>query len=98
MKDVSKTELIELVAAVSLRLSGFIYAIGAFRYLYQLSEYIGRHSESIRHFPDDNVIKSYIMDIAYDALIAMIMFLLTVPLARLLCRGVLPRLELKPSD
>ena len=37
MKDMNREELIELVAAASLRITAFIYAIIAFRNIYHLS-------------------------------------------------------------
>jgi uncharacterized protein YggT (Ycf19 family) len=98
MKDMTKTELIELVAGVSLRISAFIYAIAAFRYLYQFSYYLSQNSDpAIRTFTNPTI-RNYIRDISFDALISVVMFLLTVPLARLLCRGLLLQLEAKPLE
>jgi hypothetical protein len=92
MKDMNRDELIELVASVSLRLYGFDFAINAFLHLFHLRHYLSMPPAS------SYAVNSYIEDIAFDAVMTLVMFFLTVPLARLLCRGVSHALELKPLN
>jgi hypothetical protein len=100
MQDMSRDELIELVAAVSLRVFAFDYAIGAFRHIYHFTLYLSHSSTPLTRtvITDSYTINSYVMDIGYDTLMSAVMFLLTVPLARLLCRGLSEMLELKPVE
>ena len=82
MKDMNRDELIELVATVTLRIYAFDYAINAFRHVFHLQHYLSV-------IPTSNyTITGYVEDIAYDTLLSAVFFLLTAPLARLLCRGL----------
>jgi hypothetical protein len=93
IKDMNRDELMELVAAVSLRISAFIYAIVAFRIIYHLSLYVSQGGN-----PHGTTANDYYMDILFYTLIAAVMFILTIPLARLLCRGLSHALEPKSVE
>jgi hypothetical protein len=93
MKDMNRTDLVELVAAVFLRIFAFSYAIEALRYAYHLARFLTHDAG-----PNGTYVASgYFMDIAYNVLMAAAMFFLSLPLARLLCRG-LYAVEVKPAD
>jgi hypothetical protein len=94
MKDMNRTELIELVATVSLRVLGFDFAVSTVRHLFHFSHF----TSEFRNLTDHYTIKTFIMDISFDGLMAIVLFLLTVPLARLLCRGLSHALDLKPQE
>jgi hypothetical protein len=93
MQNMNRDELIELVSAVFLRVYAFDFALGAFRNVYHLSLYLN-HSGT----PNGYTANGYYMDIAFDTLISVVTFLKTVPLARLICRGLSHAFELKPSE
>jgi len=99
-EDMNRDELIELVAAVSLRISAFIYVIAAFRNVYHLLNYMNhdRKFGTLIAITDSSIGNDYLMDIAFDGILALVIFLLTVPLSRLLCRGLSHALEQKPSE
>ena len=96
MKDMNREELIELIAVVSLRVLAFDFALGAFRYLFHFSHYMSP-DDATKTMPRLNsyTAKGYVMDIAYDTVMTVVLFILTVPLARLLCRGIASALEQK---
>src|SRR5260221_4416863 len=100
MKDMTKDEMIELVAAVSLRIYGFAFAIAAFGLVCHLSLYLNHNSTTLTRtaIASSNTINGYIMDIAFNTLMSAVAFLLTVPLARLLCRGLSHALKQKPLE
>jgi len=93
MKEMNSDELIELVAAVSLRIYAFGFALGAFGNVYHLSLYLN-HSGT----PNGYTANGYYMDIAFDTLMSVVTFLLTVSLAKFICRGLSLALDQKPSE
>jgi hypothetical protein len=99
MKDMNRDELIEVIAAVSFRVTGLVYAFAAFYDLFHLlSDRTYFESEGRTPSPYDlHILQLYTMDALYHALLATLMFILTVPLARLVCRGLSLALDLKPS-
>jgi ABC-type glucose/galactose transport system permease subunit len=100
MKDMNRAELIELVAAASLRIYAFVYTMGAFRDLYHFLRYLNHDNSPLAKIApvSSYLANGYIMEIAFDTLTSAVIFLLAVPLARLLCRGLSHALEPKPSE
>jgi hypothetical protein len=98
--EMKRDELIELLAAVSLRIFAFDYAVSAFRHIYHFSSYLSRiHGFSVRTMVTaDSTVNGYVMDIGYDVIMSAVMFLLTVPLARLICRGLSQALDFVPPN
>jgi len=96
--ELTMGEGIELVAAVCLRVAGFSYAARAFFYLFHLKSYWDFHQNGFQTFFSNSTVQSYLTDILYEVTLAAITFLLTVPLARLLTRGLLPLLQPLPKE
>jgi hypothetical protein len=93
MKDMNRTDLVELVAAVFLRIFAFSYAIEALRYTYHLARLLSHDLGPNGTY----VVSGYFMDIVYNLLMGAAMFFLSLPLARFLCRGLYP-VEAEPTD
>lgn len=97
MKDMNRDELIELVAAVSLRIWGFIYALDALRSIYHWEilnanmRLVGTASDS-----QGDTLRAYLGDFYFYLVISVVIFLLSGFLARFLCIGLSHALEPKP--
>jgi len=104
MKDMDRTEVIELVAAVSFRVLAFTYALYALQnfvtstWSYYMSSYLFQqlsNSQLVNHYPFAFCIGQF-LDFLLEMAKSIIFFLLAVPLARLVTRGLSQALELKP--
>ncbi len=103
LKDMNQTELIELVAAVSLRVIGFTYTITALRgaiagllMSYSISQIpVTAHSTYTGHLA---LYASIGEQIVVDTGIALVCFLIKVPLARLITYGLTQVLASKPTE
>ncbi len=94
MKDMHVNELltrrlIELLATVSFRIIGFQFVLLTFHYLCLLE--LDRSYLANSDLPTSyqkHSIQAYVTEITFHALTAVIMFVLSGPLARLICRGM----------
>jgi hypothetical protein len=95
--ELSRKELIELVASTFLRVTGFTYLFSAFSNLWHLEADVAyiRDTRKIPDAYDLHLHQLLIMDIIYNLAIAGLMMLLPVALARLTCRGLDAALESK---
>jgi len=105
MKDMNRDELMVLVAAVSLRVLAFTYALYALQELvtstwsYYMSSYLFQqlnNSQHVDHYPYAFYIGQF-LEFVLEMAKSIIFFLLAVPLARLVTRGLSRTLELKLS-
>ena len=90
LTELTRKELIELIAATLFRVTGFTYILSAFSNLWHLESDIA-YVREVHHVPtpyDNHLHQLLIMDIIYNLTIAAIMCLLSVALGRLVCRGL----------
>ena len=95
LNELTKNDLMELMAAVSFRVAGFFYGVQTFYYIYHFNLYIGSSENKGTFSFNSHTSQSYFMDILFHTLMTGVMFLLSVPLAKLVCRGLSEALELK---
>lgn len=93
MKDMNTAELIELVATVSVRVIGFDRLLTALYFLNHLSHYLSQVPSTSSY-----TVNGYLLDIFLNAIEAIVMLTLTIPLARLLTRGLATSLALKSNS
>jgi hypothetical protein len=103
MNGMTKSELIEVVAAVSFRVLGLTYAIGVLQGIvsglassYLNTFYLGNHSQ----LPNDyyfTTCATIVLNTVPDMVLAIVFYRFAVSLARLVTRGLLTALELKPA-
>jgi len=103
VREMTADELMQMIGAVSLRISALIYAISATRELFYLVHHIDSIQTAVAHRQtlDSYTSQYYAIAIGFDLLIAVVLFSLSVQLSRFLCRGLLEALSLtgaiKPS-
>jgi hypothetical protein len=106
MKDMNRDELIELVAAVSLRVLAFTYAFFALQDLATstwscyMNSYLFQelsNSQHVNHYPFAFYIGQF-LEFLLEIAKSIIFFVLAVPLARLVTRGLSHALEPKLSE
>jgi hypothetical protein len=105
MKEMNRTELIELVAAVSLRVLAFTYALAALERLvtsacyFYVNNNFPQHasgSQQANHYSFVFLVGPFLVFVLEMAQ-SLIFYLLAVPLARLVTRGLSHSLEPKPA-
>ena len=99
MKDMNRDEIIELVATVSFRIWGFIYALEALRSIYQW-ELLNANMEEVRAANDyqRDILHFYLGDFYFYFVTSVILFLLSVFLPRFHCCGLSLAMDMKPSE
>jgi hypothetical protein len=98
MSELSTKEAIELVAATLFRVWGFVYSLDAFSELWHLKSYY-EYASAKPPFTiyDRHMFSNYSFDALYDGVVALLMFSLSVGLARLVTRGLLFSLQKDPN-
>lgn len=98
LNELTTSKLMEVIAAVLFRVTGFFYCIQTFYYIYHFELYMGS-SESKGTFSfGSHTSQGYLMDILFHVLMAGVMLLLSAPLAKLVCRGLSQTLAPKPAN
>jgi hypothetical protein len=104
MKDTTKAELIEAVAAAVFRVQALLTLFGAFRGLGNVafSVYVLETMPSLSPGSDwskfiHRSVTSFVGTFVCELFVAAILFFLAVPLARFISRGLAPALEPKLS-
>jgi hypothetical protein len=99
LAELTTTEAIKLIAATSFRVSGFIAAINAFSCAWHLKSY---YDYALMRPPltayDRHMMFNYSFDALFDGVTALLMFFLSVGLARLVTRGLSASLQTDPRN
>jgi len=88
--DAGNQYQIELIATVIFRISGLSAALYALMFSCHLGVYLGQNHES-RPFDkyQSDMFQTYLVDVIFQAISAVVLFAFSKPLARWICRGLL---------
>lgn len=94
VSELSMKETIELIAATLFRVWGFIYALDAFSELWHLKSYY-EYASAKPPFTayDRHMFFNYSFDVFFNSVVALLMFFVSVGLARLVTRGLFLSLQ-----
>jgi hypothetical protein len=89
LNELSTSRLIELLATVSFRIMAFQFALLTFFYLFLFvldRNYLVNSNLAASY--RNHAIQVYLMEITFRTVTAVVLFVLSGPLARLICRGL----------